>query len=32
MTSTVRVLLLTLQVVATAVGIWLGVVIFNASS
>jgi len=32
MTATVRVLLLVLQVVAIAVGIWLGVVIFNAGS
>jgi hypothetical protein len=32
MTATVRVLLLVLQIAAIAVGIWLGVVIFNASS
>ena len=32
MTATVRVVLLLLQVAAIAVGIWLGVVIFNAAS
>jgi hypothetical protein len=32
MTATVRVILLLLQAAAIAVGIWIGVVIFNASS
>ena len=32
MTATVRVILLLLQATAIAVGIWIGVVIFNASS
>jgi hypothetical protein len=32
MTATVRVILLVLQLAAIAVGIWLGVVIFNAAS
>ena len=32
MTTTVRALLLVLQIAAIAVGIWLGVVIFNAAS
>ncbi len=32
MTSTLRIVLLALQVVAIAVGIWLGVVIWNAAS
>ena len=32
MTATVRVVLLVLQIAAIAVGVWLGVVIFNAAS